>query len=570
MTTSELEIAGADTALAGSPASGERRWLWPAGFVIGGLVLLLAYLRQAGLIAIQSDGASNALQSWDMLHGNLLLHDWALTDISFYTVDLPLYMLTEAMRGLGPGAAHLASALTYTLVVLGAALVAKGRAGGKEGLVRALVAAGIMLAPSLGETSSNLLNLPDHTGTQIPLLAVWLILDRGEPSPRTPPANRAQARWDEGRQRRRWLVPAAVMLVLAWGQIADPLVAYEGMLPVVLVCAIRLYRRRDLLAAGRWTEFWRGHWFELSLAIGAICAAGIAELALRLIRAAGGFSISPPVTTFSPVRELASHLSVTADSILVVFGANFSGKQLGSSAVIPLLHLIGVALACWAVARALRRFGGADMIVQVLAVAMVVLLAAYTFSGSPNVTSGPHEIVGIVPIGAILAGRLLAGTLVAGRHLALAAVLLACNCLILAHNVVQQPAGDPNAQLAALLEEHHLSYGLATYWNASSVTVDSGGRATVRPVNRNHAGEIDSIARDSVPSWYDPRQHDADFLVIPRPHQSCVKGRIADWLTQARAQFGAPAATYHGDGFTVLVWNKNLLGHIAAPQGGAC
>ncbi len=560
MATSELEIADADIARAEPPPSGERerRWPWAAGFVIGGLVLLLAYLRQAGLMAVQSDGASNALQSWDMLHGNLLLHGWTLTDISFYTVDLPLYMLTEAVRGLGPGAAHLASALTYTLVVAGAALLAKGRVWGKEGLVRALVAAGIMLAPTLGSTSGNLLNLPDHTGTQIPLLAAWLILDR------------AQARWDEGRPRWRWLAPAAVMLVLAWGQIADPIVAYEGVLPVVLVCAIRLYHRRDLLAARRWTEFLHERWYELSLAVGAICAAGIAELALRLIRAAGGFSISPPVTTFSPVGELASHLSVTADSILVVFGADFSGARLGSGAIIPLLHLIGVALVCWAVARALRRFGGADIVVQILAVAMVVLLAAYTFSGSPNVISGPHEIVGIVPIGAALAGRLLAGSLVAGRHLILAAVLLVCNCLVLAHNVTQQPPGDSNVALAALLEEHHLSYGLATYWNASSVTVDSGGRVTVRPVNRNQAGKIDSIARDSVPSWYDPRQHDADFLVIPPPYKSCVAGTKADWLTQVKAQFGAPTATYHRDGFTVMVWDKNLLGLIAPPEGGAC
>jgi len=348
-------------------------------------------------------------------------------------------------------------------------------------------------------------------------------------------------------------------------------VAYEGVLPVVLVCAIRLYRHRDLLIARRWSEFWREHWYELSLLVGALAAAGIAELALRLIRAAGGFYIGPPVNNFSPVGELASHLSVTADSILVVFGADFSGVRLGSAALIPLLHLIGVALACWAVARALRRFGGADMIVQILAVAMVVLLAAYTFSGSPNVISGPHEIVGILPIGAVLAGRLLAGQLITDRHLALAMVLLVCNCLVLVHNVAQPTPGDSNERLAALLEEHHLSYGLATYWNAGSVTVDSDDRVTVRPVNRNLAGQINSIDRDSVPSWYDPRQHYANFLVIPPAWlKSCVEGTPAVWLTQVRTQFGEPAATYTGDGFTVMVWDKNLLGLIAPPLHEAC
>ena len=42
---------------------------------------------------VNADGASNALQAWDMLHGNLLLHGWWLSDVSFYTTELPQYTL---------------------------------------------------------------------------------------------------------------------------------------------------------------------------------------------------------------------------------------------------------------------------------------------------------------------------------------------------------------------------------------------------------------------------------------------------------------------------------------------
>ena len=39
-----------------------------------------------------------------MLHGNLLLHDWWVSDVSFYTTELPQYAAIEAAtRASGPG-----------------------------------------------------------------------------------------------------------------------------------------------------------------------------------------------------------------------------------------------------------------------------------------------------------------------------------------------------------------------------------------------------------------------------------------------------------------------------------
>src|ERR1035441_659381 len=102
------EVASSDAA---RPAR-ERRsrwwvsWLvrlaWPAGLVAAGIGLYLCYLHLSRTQAVSSDGASNALQAWDMLHGNPLLRGWTVTDVSFYTTELPEYMLVEAIRGLRP------------------------------------------------------------------------------------------------------------------------------------------------------------------------------------------------------------------------------------------------------------------------------------------------------------------------------------------------------------------------------------------------------------------------------------------------------------------------------------
>ena len=99
-------------------------------WVLGVIAAFAAYLQLARTRAINSDGASNALQAWDMLHGNLLLHGWSLSDVSFYTTELPQYMLVEALRGLNQDVVHVAAAMTYTLVMLLAALLAKGNSTG--------------------------------------------------------------------------------------------------------------------------------------------------------------------------------------------------------------------------------------------------------------------------------------------------------------------------------------------------------------------------------------------------------------------------------------------------------
>ena len=91
---------------------------WPVGLAAAGVVLYLCYLAISRTEEVTSDGASIALQAWDMLHGNPLLRGWTLTDVSFYTTELPEYMIVEAVRGLNADVVHASAAITYTLVVL--------------------------------------------------------------------------------------------------------------------------------------------------------------------------------------------------------------------------------------------------------------------------------------------------------------------------------------------------------------------------------------------------------------------------------------------------------------------
>jgi hypothetical protein len=157
-----------------APGGRWSRLAWPAGFAVVGIALFVAYQFQSSRTTyVNSDGASNALQAWAMLHGNVLLRGWTVSDVSFYTTELPQYALVEAIRGFGPYVVHICGAMTYALLVVLAAWLAKGKTGGMAGLMRALIAVAIMLAPQLGNPTGMLLLSPDHVGTGVPLLVVW-------------------------------------------------------------------------------------------------------------------------------------------------------------------------------------------------------------------------------------------------------------------------------------------------------------------------------------------------------------------------------------------------------------
>ncbi len=528
------------------------RWLGVALFVVCGLLLFFAFLAQASTAPASSESSGQALQAWDMLHGNLLLHGWSLSDVSFYTTELPEYMLVEMLHGLNVETVHVAAALSYTLTLLLAALLAKGRATGREAAVRMLIAGGIMLAPSLGSATHWLLGNPDHMGTHVPLLTIYLVLDRVRP---------------------RWWVPLLVAALLTWAQIADTLVLFEGALPLALACSIRMYRRRGAIA---------GQWYDALLAAGALVSAVAARLVLYLINDAGGFHVRTPVAEFKTVSALSTVLGRQLTNLLNIFGADFLGPPAASAPFPALVHLIGFLLAVVAVCIGIRRlWRDNDLIVQMLTIAFTLVFAAYLVSTQTET----NEIVGLLPIGAVLAGRVLAGPVLGGRTLRRGllpalALLLAGYIGIMIHNASQPPAANPGVPLATWLRTHHLSYGLAGFWGAGIETVASGDQVRVRPVRR-YGSQLVTTAWESDASWYDPHLHDANF-VIASPDQGCTT--CLSYAVVAK-EYGPPAATYHVHGNIIMVWNKNLLERLpvlfwcrqawpwlarSAPSGRAC
>jgi hypothetical protein len=499
---------------------------------VAGIALFAAYIRLSATYPVNSDGANIVLMAWDMLHGNLLLHAWSMSDVAFYTTELPQYMLLDLIRGLSPDVTHIAAAMTYTFALLLAALLAKGRARGGEGAARVLVSAGVMLAPQLGVGIFVLLLSVGHIGTAVPVLLTWLVLDLARP---------------------RWFVPVIAGVMLAWAMTADSLVLVVGVAPLVAVCAVRVVQR---LAERRAL---RSAWYELSLAIAALAATAASSAAGRVIHGIGGYTLHRVPFSFASVTAWPAHLRVTAQGVLAIFGANFTGLRPGAALVFAILHLAGLALVVWALWLVGRNFlGSAGLIDQVLAVAIVVNLVVYVPSTLASGVLNAREFAIVLPFGAALAGRML-GPRVRGTRLAPALLaVLAGYVLSLAHGVAQSPAPPANARLATWLENHHLYNGLSGYWQASVVTLDSAGKVSIRALVTHGAGLM-PYRWESKSTWYDPRSRQANFVVL-----DSQRGFFNYWepASQVRAVFGQPARTYRTGPYTILVWNENLLSRL--------
>ena len=544
-----------------TPRSARRaRWVWVAAFTAAGIALFAAYIRLSATYPVNSDGANIILMSWDMLHGNAALHGWWMSDVSFYTTELPEYVLLDAIRGLSPDVTHIAAALTYTLVLVLAALLAKGGCGGSkqggcggskqggcggskqggcggskqsratsgEGVARAAVTAGIMLAPQLGAGIFILLLSVGHIGTAVPALAVWLLLDLARP---------------------RWYVPVIAGVMLAWAMVADSLVLVVAIVPLVIVAAARAVR---LVAGG---TALRDAWYEMSLAGAAAAAVGVSWLGQQAIRAAGGYTLNPIPFRLAAAGQLGRHAVNVGDGLLTLFGANFGHLHSAAAVAFAIVHLAGLALVGWALCRVLRRPFAAGLVDQVLVVAIIVNLAVYLFSSFSDGVLNGREIALVLPFGAALAGRSLGPRVRGTRLVPVLLAALAAYTAGLGYQLAQPVSPPANVRLASWLQQHHLSHGLSGYWQGSVVTADSGGKVTIRALTTS-AGRLVPYRWEAKRSWYDPGTQDVNFVVLQDQ-----PGFFNYWepVSQVTATFGPPSQTFRTGPYTVLVWPRNLL-----------
>ncbi len=531
-----------------------------AVFLLVVVVLFDAYLHLSKTYQENSDEANILLMANDMLHGNLMLHGWSVSDVPFITTELPQIALLVWIFGLHLNTAHIAAAVTYTLVVAVGMLLAKGQAHGWAAVARMALALGIMLAPQPGVGIFAAIFSVGHIGTAVPVMLTWLALDR---------------------LGRKWWVAVLVAVLLGWALAADPLVLVIAVFPLLAVCLVRIVSALAVGAKSGGVAGLKAAALDRSFEVWLAAAAGFGYLiawgAGQFIGNSDGYQQQPvPYQLDLPKLWMQSQIAI--HGLLEMFGAYFvpwvdryipwptaQVPMSGMDEVIALTHLVGVVFAVWGACAIARRFffRDADFVSQLLLAGIVANIAAYVPSTLAHHSAlNVREIAPVVPFAAVLAGRMLGDRLVGGpavtiplpairrparrpapvngkpgaprRHSVRVRVVAASLVVLFgwySYGLFRQadtPAvPDPLTNVAALLEKYHLSYGLGGYWEASVLTVETGGAVTIRAIT---PACLQPYQWESKADWYDPAKHVANFILL-----SNVKGYFTQFSASGPA-----------------------------------
>jgi hypothetical protein len=510
-----------------------RRWWAAVAWVVGGLALFAFFLRISLSFAQDSDGANNALQAWDMLHGNLLLHGWIVGDATFYTFELPLFSVTEVFFGLHSLTIHVACALIYLIVAAVAVAVARTDSRGMSMAVRCGVVIAVLAAPLLAlKDVSIMLEHPDHIGTSAIMLVGFLLIDRAPGRRFTPPL---------------------LCAILCAGQLGDATVLYVGVPAVLIVCAYRILvpgitRGRVNIRTG-----------DMAIAVAAAVSVPLASLARDAIVHFGGYLMIPPETKIAPIRLWKHHAVLAGQHILSLFGVTSSGAVLGTLGI--LFGLACLLAATFGFGKVIWTWRTASRVEQLLCLAIVINIAVYVVSSIAE-PGNARELDALVPFGAILAARAcVPGRIVGVRQARVAIAAAAVVALLpLAAAATRPPATPAAVRLATWLEAHRLTYGIGGYWDASAVTVQSGDRVKVRAITLTYHGGHRRFAAfdwETKASWYDANQHDATFAIA-----DLHRGNDLIRADLYERYLPRPVATYRVAGCVILLYRTNLLRHV--------
>jgi hypothetical protein len=506
-----------------------RRTLAALGWTAGAAVVFALFLRISLEKLMTSDGANNALQAWDMLHGHILLHGWILGDVTFYTFELPLIAILEFFLGLHPDTMHAAEALVYVIVAGWAVAIAVRDSRGFSRVIRASIVVAVLAAPTLIRTNLWIpLGIPDHTGTTVFLLASFLLIDRATG--------------------RRWTAPLLCVILCA-GQISDETVRYVALPAIAVVCLYRMLAARKLLT-----------WDAANLLAAGLSVPLALEVRALMLRY-GAYQMVAPNDRIAPFSAWQTNASIAWASLRELYGVAAAPPATAPVGLAVILGWACMAGAAIGIARVLWRWRTAGRAEQALVIAMAANFLVYMLSTLIS-RATPHDLVAMLPFGGVLAARALVPEHIARRLVAVPATCLALVAALLPLSVAaSQPtpvSGLP--AVIAWLQANGLSYGLGGYWDSSETALESADQVQIRAFIVNHTtngNQITLYPWESNTLWFDPAKHDANFVILDLPG--------LDHLPTVLGVFGKPVYTYIIASWEILVYNENLLTYVSPP-----
>jgi len=492
------------------------------------LLLFFSYRKLISAIPYREDTASPVLQAQDMLQGNLLLHDWALPPDTFWTSNIPFYLIGIVIKGSTPSLMINMPALFYSLVIIASLLmvyIEKNKSSRSSLFYSLFIAFAILSTPSilLLKIISPAAHLLTILYVLISLFALkYITLEK------------------------RGILPAFIFfLFLALSAIGDPFALYVLIPPIILVF---LYR---LIAVTKKK-------FSLFVIILSLVALLAAKATIFLVNHFNGFYFSsyPAKISFVSFNDFPKNISMGIQQLLSLFGGNFFGLPLMSlDSLEAILHLSILLFLLAVFFLSLKRWKDINLISQIAVLTIVIDFLAYFFSNQPY--SDPLAARYFLPVliyGGIITGinwRIISQNKIIIRGIVIVGIILLFMTLPKFYLPVFQP---PTYSLEQWLIRNHYRYGYSDWLGGATViTVDTLNQVKVRPI----IGLYDKLIPFewlSSKAWYrdEGEAREANFIIFNNKKESSITQNIVV------NTIGLPDKTNVIDDYTVLTWDKDI------------
>ena len=502
-------------------------------FLVSAVVLAYVYLlHYSNTMPINSDYANDMLIAQDMLQGNIFLHGWLLSPDPYWVTNLVVYAPILKVLGFSSFASHVASTLVYLLLCISAvAAVACGpRKDGRS------VRLGIVLLPMLA-LSPSLANLtlvgPQHVGTLAAVLLVILL-------------------WHQERASLFDSKSMVTLFLLYVFNVSDPFVMWVYTVPLLTMTGFAIFSRRF--------QERKRLWLPLLIAL----LADVLSLFTKLMAMHFGY-LRTYSLTISWTKDLSENVNLLLHGFPAMYGVALSGRPIDLIAgalhllvFIPAVLYLGIVPIRW------LRSTQEDLTSALLSISAVSLIAEFVLSSVPLSLASLRYLLPTFVFSLIVLAREI--DLVRVREYFRRWLTVQKQQMVLASvgllllfpgvgSIVTPAAATQWPRIAAWLKQHHLQSGYGPYWDASILTLYSGGKVSVRAItgafDQRHRVVLIPYLWIVMRNWYQ-RSPDTRFVIYdPADYGDVQRSTIV-------RTFGPPAQKHDIGKYVIFIWDHPI------------
>jgi hypothetical protein len=482
--------------------------------ILFAIIMFLYCLGHAIQTPANSDYSSIILEANSIYEGNIFLSGWNLSTVSYYTTDIPFYVLGIMIFGFTHRLLYIIPSLIYILTVASVLWIVY------DGKMRGSLVALCFIGVPMGVFGGLSLAGPIHIVAIFYCLICVKFLQLAE---------------------RKKIFYLYFGLLFCWTLIGDTISLWILGIPILLLGIYRIYVNQK-------------QWKREIIPLVIVCVSSVvSNVVLNLINFFGGFKV--PGTTipmFVELKDIGQNVYSTTIGLLNMFYANFFGNPIISMQTIMLLFHFGVMVMIFCILGQLLqkmiKKEEIDYTNQLITTSIFVTIFAYLFSNMNTGTDSGRYLLPVVWFGAVLIGKWFNVIEWNGTKKWIYTACFGLYALSMLSPFSFHRNLTSTDQLQVYLQSQGLTNGYGSYWYSASTTVHSEQKVKVRQVESNNL-KIFPYAWLSDKRWYN---EPTNFIIFDSTNWWSVN------KTTAVNTFGEPMKELKFQDVYILVWDKDI------------